>query len=66
MTGHQARMLAVGDHVVWTRAHKPLAGRVVARSQFSLKIKWADGATSEMFYNDMKHVERRIDCRDSR
>ena len=31
---------------------------VVARAQFSLKIKWADGATSEMFDNDMRHVER--------
>ena len=58
MTGHQARMLAIGDSVVWTRGHEPLTGKVVARAQFSLKIKWVDGATSEMFYNDMRHVER--------
>jgi len=43
---------------VWTRGHEPLAGRVVARAQFSLKIRWADGTTSEIFFNDMMHVER--------
>jgi hypothetical protein len=51
-------MLAIGDHVVWTCAREPVAGKVVARAQFSLKIKWADGATTEMFFNDMRFVER--------
>jgi hypothetical protein len=51
-------MLAIGDHVVWTRAREPVAGRIVARAPFNVKIEWVDGTTSEMFFNDMMHVER--------
>ena len=57
MTGNQARMLAIGDHVIWTHAREPLAGRIVARAQFNVKIEWADGTTSEIFFNDMMHIE---------
>jgi hypothetical protein len=57
MNSEKARMLTVGDQVIWARADAPPLGRVIDRDRFGVTIEWSDGKTTTIFFNDMKYVE---------
>jgi hypothetical protein len=33
---------------------------IVERGQFGVTVRWSDGRTTELFFNDMGNVERAI------
>jgi hypothetical protein len=60
MKAEQARRLRVGEEIVWRNSDQVDSGVIVERGQFGVTVRWSDGRTTELFFNDMGNVERAI------
>ncbi|WP_280712163.1 hypothetical protein [Bradyrhizobium sp. BR13661] len=54
----QVRDLTVGDRIRWQRTATVEVGVIKERRLFGVIVEWSDGRTTEMFFNEMKNVER--------